>query len=169
MPGDEELWSKLSRHDARAFENFYLENCPRLRSFIKACVGSPQATDDVVQETFLQLWKHPNGFNPARSTLKAYVFGIARKRAADWWRHHRPAGEPSPRPEAPVVEESFTLLLADAMGRLDPEARGVLWLREMEGYSYEELAEVFEIPLGTVKSRLYAAREQLRRVWNSGR
>ena len=169
MPGDEELWKKLSRRDAQAFESFYRANCPRLHRFVKACTGSSQAAEDVAQETFLQLWKHPNGFDPARSTLKAYVFGIARRRAADWWRHHRPAGEPSRRAEASMVEESSTLLLTDAISRLDPEARGVLWLREMEGYSYEELAEIFEIPLGTVKSRLYAAREQLRRVWNFGK
>lgn len=169
MAGDEELWKKLSRRDAQAFESFYRENCPRLHRFVQACLGNSHAADDVAQETFLQLWKHPNGFNPARSTLKAYVFGIARKRAADWWRHRRPAGECSPRPAALAVEESSTLLLTDAMSRLEPDTRGVLWLREMEGYSYEELAEIFEIPLGTVKSRLYAAREQLRRVWNFGK
>ena len=169
MPGDEELWNKLSRRDAQAFESFYRANGPRLHRFVKACTGSSHAADDVAQETFLQLWKHPNGFNPSRSTLKAYVFGIARKRAADWWRHRRPAVELSPGPAASVVEESSTLLLADALSRLDPDARGVLWLREMEGYSYEELSEIFEIPLGTVKSRLYAAREQLRRMWNFGK
>jgi len=169
MPGDEDLWRKLSRRDAAAFESFYREHCPRLHSFVQACVGSAQAADDVAQETFLQLWKHPNGFNPALSTLKAYVFGIARKRAADWWRQQRPAAEPSPRPPNYVPEESSALLLTDAMSRLDPDVRGVLWLREVEGYSYEELAEIFEIPLGTVKSRLYTAREQLRRVWNGGK
>ena len=169
MPGDEELWNKLSRRDAQAFESFYRANCPRLHRFVKACTGSSQAADDVAQETFLQLWKRPNGFNPSRSTLKAYLFGIARKRAADWWRHRRPAGELSPRPAVLAVKESPKLLLADAMTRLDPDARGVLWLREMEGYSYEELSEIFEIPLGTVKSRLYTAREQLRRVWNFGK
>jgi RNA polymerase sigma-70 factor (ECF subfamily) len=55
------------------------------------------------------------------------------------------------------------------MDRLDPQARSVLWLREVEGYSYEELAEIFEIPLGTVQSRLYAARQQLRRMWKTGK
>jgi RNA polymerase sigma-70 factor (ECF subfamily) len=169
MPDDDELWNKLSRRDAEAFESFYRQHGLRLRNFVKVCVGSSQAADDVTQETFLQLWKHPNGFNPSRGTLKAYVFGIARKRAADWWRHHPSAGEPSPAPAALVVEESSTLLLADAMGRLDPQARSVLWLREVEGYSYEELSGIFEIPMGTVKSRLYAAREQLRRMWTSGK
>ena len=169
MLDDEELWSKLSRRDAEAFESFYRQHCLRLRNFVKVSVGSSQAADDVAQETFLQLWKHPNGFNPSRGTLKAYVFGIARKRAVDWWRHHPSAGEPSSAPAALVVEESSTLLLADAIGRLDPQARSVLWLREVEGYSYEELAEIFEIPLGTVQSRLYAARQQLRRMWKSGK
>jgi RNA polymerase sigma-70 factor (ECF subfamily) len=169
MPGDEELWNKLSRRDAQAFEGFYRENSPRLHRFVKVWVGSSQAADDVAQETFLQLWKLPNGFDPSRSTLKAYVFGIARKRAADWWRHHRPAGEPSPAPAESVVDEGCTLLLTDAISRLDPQARSVLWLREVEGYSYEELSEIFEIPLGTVKSRLFAAREQLRRMWKSGK
>ena len=79
------------------------------------------------------------------------------------------AGEPSPAPEALLREESSTLLLEDAIARLDPQARSVLWLREVEGYSYEELAEIFEIPLGTVQSRLYAARQQLRRMWKSGK
>ena len=169
MPGDEELWNRLSRRDAQAFESFYRENCPRLHNFLKACVGSSQAADDVAQEIFLELWKHPNGFDPSLSTLKAYVFGIARKRAADWWRHQRPHGEPSPHAPARVEKENSTLLITDVMSRLDPDVRGVLWLREVEGYSYEELAEIFAIPLGTVKSRLFTARERLRRVWKFGK
>jgi RNA polymerase sigma-70 factor (ECF subfamily) len=44
----------------------------------------------------------------------------------------------------------------------------MLWLREVEGYSYQELAEMLAIPLGTVRSRLFAAREELRRVWKTG-
>lgn len=58
------------------------------------------------------------------------------------------------------------LLLADALDKVDPEKRALLWLREVEGYSYQELAEMLAIPVGTVRSRLFAAREQLRRVWD---
>jgi len=82
MPGDQELWNKLSRGNGEAFEGFYRQHSSRLRSFIKVCVGNSQAADDIAQETLLQLWKQPNGFNPSRSSLKAYVFGIARERAA---------------------------------------------------------------------------------------
>ncbi len=56
-------------------------------------------------------------------------------------------------------------LLENALARLDPESRTLLWLRQAEGYSYVELAEIFQIPLGTVRSRLFTAREKLRQVW----
>jgi len=59
--------------------------------------------------------------------------------------------------------------MADALSRLDPEQRALLWLREVEGQSYAELAEILEIPVGTVKSRLFAAREGLRGVWTCER
>jgi RNA polymerase sigma-70 factor (ECF subfamily) len=59
--------------------------------------------------------------------------------------------------------------MEDALARLEPERRSLLWLREVEGYSCAELAGMLDIPLGTVKSRLFAAREQLRRIWRGER
>jgi len=56
--------------------------------------------------------------------------------------------------------------MEDALAHLPEEPRSLLWLREVEGQSYAELAEILEIPVGTVKSRLFAAREELRRVWH---
>jgi RNA polymerase sigma-70 factor (ECF subfamily) len=61
-----------------------------------------------------------------------------------------------------------SLLLKDAFEQLRPESQSVLWLREVEGYSYDELARILDVPLGTVKWRLFAAREELRRVWKTG-
>jgi RNA polymerase sigma-70 factor (ECF subfamily) len=57
--------------------------------------------------------------------------------------------------------------MSDALQQLEPDLRNVLWLREVEGYSYDELASILGLPLGTVKSRLFSAREQLRRVWQT--
>ena len=51
--------------------------------------------------------------------------------------------------------------------RLPEKQRALIWLREVEGQSYAELAEILEIPVGTVRSRLFAAREELRRVWQA--
>jgi len=68
------------------------------------------------------------------------------------------------RPERPRAEE--TSLMDDALSHLSEEQRSLLWLREVEGLSYSELADLFGIPVGTVRSRLFTARESLRIVWH---
>ncbi len=60
-------------------------------------------------------------------------------------------------------------ILLDALRQLTPESRDILWLREVEGYSSVELADILEVPIGTARSRLHLAREQLRQVWTEGR
>ena len=166
MREDEALWVQVTHRNAKAFEQVYAENVASVRNFLGIYLRNASTVDDVAQETFLQFWQRPAKFDPSRSTLKTYLLGIARKRAADWWRHHQLATTPA---EAIASSEGdgSTLLLNDALQQLDPELRNVLWLREVEGYSYDELSRILDIPLGTVKSRLFSAREQLRRVWNS--
>lgn len=165
MCNDQDLWARLGRGDVAAFEGFYHTHFRRLRAFLRIYLGDKPAIDDVAQEAFVQIWRHPNGFNPARSSLKAYLFGIARKRAADWWRHHEIAAAPSAEPRVDGMESS--VLIRDAVVQLQPDLRSVLWLREVDGYSYEELSRILAIPLGTVKSRLFAAREELRQIWKA--
>ena len=167
MPDDEDLWKRLGRGDLAAFEGFYHAHSRRLRAFLRMYMGNTPAVEDVAQEAFVQIWRHPNGFNPGKSTLKAYLFGIARKRAADWWRHHEESVTSSVEPQFDGTESP--VLIRDAIARLQPELRSVLWLREVDGYSYEELAEILGIPLGTIKSRLFAAREELRKIWKSSK
>jgi RNA polymerase sigma-70 factor (ECF subfamily) len=55
-------------------------------------------------------------------------------------------------------------ILSDALGRIDPDSRWLVLLSDVEGFSYEELAEMAEVPVGTVKSRLHRARMALRRM-----
>jgi RNA polymerase sigma-70 factor, ECF subfamily len=165
MCNDQDLWTRLGRGDVAAFEGFYHAYFRRLRAFLRIYMGDEPAIEDVAQEAFLQIWRHPNGFNPARSTLKACLFGIARKRGADWWRHQESAAEPSAEPHLDGMESP--VFIRDAIVRLQPDSRSVLWLREVDGYSYEELSRILAIPLGTVKSRLFAAREELRQIWKA--
>ena len=160
---DAQLWKMLHAGDPAAFEGFYRSHATRLLSFLRRYLGDLRAAEDISQEAFLQIWQRPSGYDPGRGTLKAYLFGIAAKRAADWWRHRHP--EAVSRPEPSVQTSEPPALIADALQRLDPALRSLLWLREVEGYSYQELAGMLEVPLGTVKSRLFAAREQLRRIW----
>jgi RNA polymerase sigma-70 factor, ECF subfamily len=164
---DQSLWEKIRRGDAVAFEMFYRSTAQPLQNFLFSYVGERQSAEDISHETFIQLWQHPNGFDPGKSKLRTYLFAMARHRAADWWRRERSHGKVpeildhvDPRGEARVM-------LDDALRQLDPDGRSLLWLREVEGHSYYELASILGIPVGTVRSRLFTAREELRRIWKS--
>jgi RNA polymerase sigma-70 factor (ECF subfamily) len=152
-------------NDEAAFERAYLDHFSRIRGFLCVYIGNVAAVDDLAQDTFLQLWSRPDAFDSSRSSLRTYLLGIARKKAADWWRHSPRDGTPTPEPS--IDSEGSAVAILDALSKLDADLRNVLWLREAEGYSYEELARILDIPLGTVRSRLFTAREQLRRIWKN--
>lgn len=162
-PDDPEASEWLRAGDREAFESFYRKQAPRLLNFLRRSVPDSKAAEDIAQEAFLQLWQRRNGFHPQRGSARAYLFGIAARRAADWWRHQTP--RPNSAIERPPARSDESLLVEDVLERVDPDKRSLLWLREIEGYSYQELAEMLQIPLGTVQSRLFAAREQFRRIW----
>jgi RNA polymerase sigma-70 factor (ECF subfamily) len=168
LTGEEKLWKRISEGDAAAFDAFYRENASRLVRFFRHMVGSLSAAEDLMQETFVQIWKRPRGFDPERGSLSAYLFGVARKQAAEWWRRQKLADALD---EADAVGGSMEVssIVGDAFRRLPEEQRILLWLREVEGQSYVELAEIFDVPVGTVRSRLFAAREALRRIWHGTR
>jgi len=163
---DRELWDRIRGRDVNAFDALYRECGSRLQSFLKLLLGNHHAAEDVTQKTFASIWERPHGFDPERGTLRAYIFGAGRKRAAEWWRKQKPDAESATE----AVEEcrvETQSLIGNAFMKLPVEQRTVLWLREVEGRSYEELAKIFEIPEGTVRSRLFAARKALKQVWHA--
>ncbi len=164
---EQKLWQGVCQGDSVAFEELYRQHASHLRAFLRQYLSDAHSAQDITQEVFLALWRNPNGFDPRRGNFRAYIFGIARKRAADWWRHRPP--EDLPGPGKAVRSSEATVLLAEALGQLEPEMRALLWLREVEGYSHAELAEILGVPVGTVKSRLFTAREALRQLWHGGR
>ena len=168
MSDDHELWKRIASGNAEAFEAWYRETAPHLRSFLRHLLGNEQAVEDVMQETFTQIWHRPQRFDPERGSARAYLFGVARRQAADWRREQHAADELEFEPPAPGRVE-IASMVTEAFNRLTPEHRMLLWLREVEGQSYEELAMILEVPLGTVRSRLFAAREALRALWGIAR
>lgn len=165
MTDDREVWKRICGGDVAAFDGLYRGIAPRLHAFLRRVTGNTQAAEDLVQETFTEFWKRPGNYNPELGSVRSWIFGIARKRAATWWRKHDVV---TPEADEPIsdchIETSSAL--QDAMGRLDPQLRLILWLREVEGQSYEELAAILDIPVGTVRSRLFTAREALRTIWH---
>ena len=166
MAEDRELWERICRGDAGAFDALYRVHGPKLEVFLRRLLGSRQAAEDIMQETFTRIWQLPNGFEPEQGTLRAYLFGVGRKRAAEWWRKQEPGKETAQSEPAECKTETASLV-TDALSRLSDEERTLIWLREVEGHAYAELAQILEIPVGTVKSRLFGAREELRRVWQA--
>jgi len=163
VTGEPKLGKDWARN-AETFDAVYRENAPRLHAFLRQIVGSVQTAEDLTQEIFTQLWRQSDGFDPARGSLRAYLFGIGKHRAAEWWRRTRP--------ETTLLDNRCTAcnperdsVIADALERLPEEQRTLLWLREVEGQSYAELAVILDIPVGTVRSRLFMARQALRAVW----
>ncbi len=171
MTDDRTLWQGIVKGERAAFETLFRLYSAPLRLFLRRFTSCFETADDVAQETFLQLWRRHNGFDPTRGTLKQYLFGIARKQAA----HTRKEGwlpaekETAVEAAAERVEaDEHTSDVQEALARLDPEERSLLWLREVEGYSYAEMADILGVPLGTVKSKLFSARAALRHVWCNG-
>lgn len=136
---------------------------------------------DLAQDALLRALTHLSGFrgeNPAgwvaRITANAWKNKLRALSARKALRFFSPDGEgvdaepasvPShePGPEAAAAASDERSRVEAAMAALEPEERAVLVLRELEGQSYQQIAEALEIPLGTVKSRLARAREELAR------
>jgi RNA polymerase sigma-70 factor (ECF subfamily) len=128
---------------------------------------------DVVQEAYLRAFKFFKGFR--RDDSRAWLLRIVRNAFYDWLRRNRRvetgkafeeqvqhAVDPSPPPDTLLLEKADYDLLHQAIAELPVEFREILVLRELEGFSYKEIADVAEVPLGTVMSRLARARDQLR-------
>jgi RNA polymerase sigma-70 factor (ECF subfamily) len=128
---------------------------------------SPVAAEDITQDVFVGLLRHPDRFDPARGTLRAFLLGTARNLALKRWRaEHR--FEPL---DDAVVAEPVDLdrgNVGDMVGRavraLRPLQREVVILAEYEGLTLAEVAQAVDADIGTVKSRLHRARENLRRM-----
>ena len=170
MTEQEALWKHIRSGDRREFEAFYHAHAARVLQFLCRMTRNRQASEDITQDVFLELWKRPNGFDPSRGNLINYVFGIARKRGAEWWRgHNADHQEPSKAPDVQVKAKDAMsgILIDDAFSKLNVDDRSLLWLREIEGHSYAELAVIYDVPIGTIRSRLFSAREELRRLWKT--
>ena len=126
--------------------------------------------EDVAQEAFLKAFRRLPSFR-GEGRFSAWLFGIAvrlcldRRRSARWAREvpEDAIAPPSISPDSPDTR----LLVSALLDRLSPPMRAALVLREMEGLDYDEIAATLGIPVGTVRSRLHAARAQFRALWTA--
>jgi len=131
-------------------------------------LGDAGLAEELVQECFVRLWRTAGRFDTGRGTVAAYLFVIARSLAADLRKR------PSSRPLSPVEDAQLppqpdgtdriveTLMVQDAMESLSPAHQEVLLLVNKEGLTQTQIAERLNLPVGTVKTRLFHGLRALR-------
>jgi RNA polymerase sigma-70 factor (ECF subfamily) len=178
-----ELLLRAQRGDWEAFESLQGQLEPLIRRYVRRLIGMGDAEDDIVQDTFIALYKNLNRIEPVEN-LRPYVFRIARNRCYDELRRSRP-DDLSLDDEQIINEQgsvwvSYTdfsangaqpdelthwlllnLEVQEAMERLPDAQREVLILFSEHDLSYTEIAAITHTSVGTVKSRLFYARKNL--------
>lgn len=131
--------------------------------------GDRQWAEDLVQETFLRAWQHPPKLYPGRGPAKAWLYTTARRIAIDDWRRRSArVGEvyTETMPELPTADHADraveSWLVTEALSRLSPAHREVLFECFYRGRSVAEAARRLGVPPGTVKSRTHYALSCLR-------
>lgn len=136
------------------------------------------AAQDIVQEAFLRAYRGYDGYQGG--SARSWVFTIVRNCYHDWLTDRRrkarvednsneaplddvPSGEDSP--EAALVRKEEPNAVRSVINKLPRSLREVLVLRELEGFSYRQIAEVAALPIGTVMSRLSRARREFAKAW----
>ncbi len=154
-----------------SFEN---EAIPHLESLMRTAVrlSSDRArAEDAVQETYLRAWRSFRTYQPetnCRAWLFRILLNVLKKSAGKKRRDPLAEAEDVEAsskvvPLFPDIERGKRQDILVAVNRLAPEFRDVLWLVIVEGFAYKEAAQILDIPMGTVMSRLYRARRELRR------
>jgi RNA polymerase sigma-70 factor (ECF subfamily) len=151
-------------------------------NLVSRLVDNPADAADVAQEVFLKVFRKVDGFR-SESSLKTWIYRIAVNEARNqrrWFVRHRGKeiglesesdaqgprdwlSDPGRSPYQTALDQETHALIESALQKVSPNYRAAVVLREVEGLSYEEISEVLEVSLGTVKSRILRGRESLRK------
>jgi RNA polymerase sigma-70 factor (ECF subfamily) len=141
---------------------------------VRGILGSPSESEDVAQEVFLKAYANLAKFR-GESGFFTWLYRIAvnealRARKRRTFANADALPEVEAPPPAPLDEDAPTLAtLEKLLRKLSDEFRSIVVLRDIEGLSYTEIAETLEIPIGTVESRLFRARQELRTLWRKSK
>jgi len=171
QPSDLELLQRVAAADRDAFRLFYDRHAPQVLAYVRSLGRSRDASEDVVQEVFLAVWRKAGTYRPERGAVAAWLYTMTRNKVVDLWRK-LPTGSDqsteeslaslSERPEADSRVVSITL--RKALADLKLEQRQALELAYFGGLTYEETAERLKLPVGTLKSRIRAGLALMRGV-----
>jgi RNA polymerase sigma-70 factor (ECF subfamily) len=168
------LNKRCQSNDLSEFEEIVREYQDRIYNLCRYMVGDPQDAQDAAQDAFLKAYRGMKSFKPEAS-LYTWLYRIAVNTCLDYKRktsrtpltnecipEDRPSDDPSPETDCETKEIGEAV--QSALQKLPKKLRPAIVLREIDGLSYEEIAEVLNTSVGTVKSRISRAREELRRI-----
>jgi len=170
---DERLLAAAAGGDTEAFQSLYERYRDPIFRFAFRLLGSVEAAEDVTHDCFLSLIKQPGRFDPDKASLRTYIYAAARNQATKRYQSFGRETAIDELAEEPSVADRYgpmRLVLDDelageverAVTSLPPLQREALVLFEYEDLSLAEIAEVVGADPGTVKQRLFRAREKLR-------
>ena len=172
-PVDEDglVLERVAAGERAALEEVYARFGGALFRYLSTLASDRRVAEEILQDTLVAVWRGAGSYR-GRSSVRTWLFGIARRQAHNTLRrrgpqlaqedeiHSRPALEPGP--EEALLADARREELAGLVVRLSPVHREVLALFFFHELSYEETARVLEVPVGTVKSRLSNAKKALR-------
>ncbi len=182
--GDSQVVQAFLDGEERAFGVLVNRYDSRLLSFVYRTVGDRQRAEDLIQETFVRVYRHIHRFDQSKK-FSTWIYTIAgnlaknelRNRSRNplvlfqtirknWEADHRPLewADASLRPDDLFRKRHLKEKVDEAVEKLPEHHRAVFVLRELQGKSYEEIAEITGCNLGTVKSRLNRARNNFARI-----
>ena len=182
---DSELVALMQRGDRAAFATLVNRHKHRLVNYLTGMMRNRERSEELAQDVFLKLYQHRGRYRE-RGQFLPYLYRIVTNLARSEERKKRRReflfyrfssngnghGELVPSPQAELLNRELGTRVREAIEALPPRYRSPILLREIEGWSYRDIAAALNCREGTVKSRVHRGREQLRRVlapyWNGG-
>jgi len=173
---EESLVERLQRNDRTAYEYLYDNYSGALYGVIHKVVNEEEVASDVLQEAFVKIWNGIHKYDASKGKLFTWMLNISRNLAIDKTRSK--GFQNSQKNQSPdnVVNQtahmraedikSDTIGLKEIVNRLDPNEKLLIDLMYFKGYTQAEIAEEYNIPLGTVKTRLRSATMNLRKIFS---
>jgi RNA polymerase sigma-70 factor (ECF subfamily) len=176
------LVARAQKGDLRSYDVLVTRHRGRIFAMIRNMIHQEADAWDISQEVFIKAWLALPRFE-AKARFSTWLYRIAHNAVYDWSRKRRiesvgelndgifereridPASLTTPSggesPDASMVQGELRAKIAAALGKISPEHREVVLLKDVQGLSYKEIAEVMSCEMGTVMSRLYYARQKL--------
>ena len=174
---DRDLIERVSGGDHRAFSELYRRYSASAFGLARRILGDQTMAEEVLQEVFLSLWRRAGAFDPARGSLRSWLFAQIHHRSVDVVRREEAERrrsrttidlEASDEDVENVIEESWLTSrrenVRSALAGLSPAQRQVIELAYYGGLTQTQVADAMGVPLGTVKSRTLAAMRRLRQL-----